>query len=386
MLENKIRPRYSRYLNSVAQKQLLPISGTFELTPLCNMNCKMCYVRKSKEEQEEEGSLLKTVDWIKIAKEAVDQGLLYLLITGGEPFLYPGVLELLEELNKLGLVISLNTNGTLITEEVVERLTKFPPVKINITLYGASNETYSKLCQNPNGFDQVMNAIHLLKDKGFNIKLNCSVTPYNKQDLPEMIKIAERENLIIETAGYMFPPVRKNKKLIGNNFRLSPEEAAELRAQSYLRNHGENDFRLTAESFKSDRNQTDLLSVKSYQNNLKVRCGAGRDSFWINWKGQMLPCGMFPVNPIDIKDKGFIEGWNMTVDFIKSLTLSKKCAGCPDRKNCSVCAASMFAETGNFDSAPEYICKYMNATKQAFIKGAEQMGNNKEKRKENYEN
>ena len=77
-------------LASKAVYMSVPLSGTFELSPVCNFSCKMCYVRKTaKEVRESPRGILGLEDWRKIAREAYDAGMLYLLLTGGEPLLWP---------------------------------------------------------------------------------------------------------------------------------------------------------------------------------------------------------------------------------------------------------------------------------------------------------
>lgn len=68
----------------------IPLSGTFELSPVCNFDCRMCYVRKSPEEVKcHNRKMLNLEQWKKIADQAENAGMLYLLLTGGEPFLWP---------------------------------------------------------------------------------------------------------------------------------------------------------------------------------------------------------------------------------------------------------------------------------------------------------
>ena len=69
----------------------IPISGTFELTPRCNFNCKMCYVHLQPEEIPQNGVELTAKEWLRIAKEAKAAGTTWLCITGGEPPAPPGV-------------------------------------------------------------------------------------------------------------------------------------------------------------------------------------------------------------------------------------------------------------------------------------------------------
>lgn len=178
MISIPVEPPITEYLHAKAARQGIPLSGTFELTPLCNMSCRMCYVRMSREQQEAAHPLVRRDAWLDLARQAKEQGLLYLLLTGGEPLLHPDFREILTALHRMGLLVSVNTNGTLIDEEVVQWLRQAPPVRMNVTLYGASDETYDRLCRNPQGFTQATRAIRLLRDAGISVKLNCSLTPY----------------------------------------------------------------------------------------------------------------------------------------------------------------------------------------------------------------
>ena len=221
-----VAPAATEYLYRKASAAGIPLSGTFELTPVCNMDCKMCYVRMSRSAQEAIAPLKGASQWLALAQEAKDAGMLYLLITGGEPFLHPQFQEILEGLHKMGFLITINSNGTMIDESVIAWLKNCPPVRINISLYGASNETYANLCGNPMGFTQTVNAIRLLREAGISVKLNCSLTPHNAKDLPEVVEFAKQNDLMVQVATYMFPPARKDGTLTGTNDRFSPEDAA----------------------------------------------------------------------------------------------------------------------------------------------------------------
>ena len=122
--------------------------------------------------------------------------------------------ELYIELHKMGFCISINSNGTMIDEEVIEWLKKYPPMRINMTLYGASDETYERLCNNPKGFTQVTKALSLLKENNIQVKLNCSVTPYNKDDLRKMMKFAQDKNMLKSFVGKGAEALNKAGKYI----------------------------------------------------------------------------------------------------------------------------------------------------------------------------
>ena len=112
---------YMGNLTQWAKSNCVPLSGTFELTPFCNFQCVMCYVRLTKEQAEQQGKMLRAADWIAIAKQAKEMGMLNLCLTGGEPFIHPDFWEIYSELNKMGFLITLLSNGYLIDEAVGER-------------------------------------------------------------------------------------------------------------------------------------------------------------------------------------------------------------------------------------------------------------------------
>lgn len=104
-----------------------PIHGSLELTPLCNMNCDMCYIRLSPTEMAARGKLRTVNEWIALSEQMQRAGVLFLLLTGGEPLLYPGFKELFTHLKKAGMILTVNTNGTLIDEEWADFFAKNPP-------------------------------------------------------------------------------------------------------------------------------------------------------------------------------------------------------------------------------------------------------------------
>ena len=211
----------TNYLFQKASVEKIPISGTFELSPICNFDCRMCYVRQTPEQVRNHPRKMRTLEqWKQLTDQAVEAGMLYLLLTGGEPFLWPDFWELYGYVSQKGLIISINTNGSLIDRKAVDRLKEMPPSRVNITLYGASNDTYERLCRNPKGFTMVDNAIAMLREAGIQVKLNCSLTPYNAQDLEKMVAYAEERKMILDVTTYMFPPLRKDPTSVGRNDRL----------------------------------------------------------------------------------------------------------------------------------------------------------------------
>ena len=351
MNTHPIEAQLSEYLHNKAARQRIPLSGTFELTPLCNMQCKMCYVRMTRAEQEAISPLRTAQEWCALAQTARERGLLYLLLTGGEPFLRPDFREIYEQVHAMGLLLSVNTNGTMLDEKTVQWLREKPPVRLNISLYGASNETYARLCGNPEGFTQTTRAIRLLRDAGIGVKLSCSLTPHNCGDLEAMFAFAEREGLILQATSYMFPPMRRDRGSIGKNDRFSPEDAAYYAAKIEA-------LSLGRERFLSM--QPDALHIPSDCEDTEgepMHCRAGKTSFWVTWDGRLMPCGMIePESAPNVFATGFDAAWRQACQSVEAIRLPPECKTCEAKRYCLSCAATVMTESGCFHERPHYRC------------------------------
>ena len=364
-VELRVEPRITKHLFAKASRETIPLSGTFELSPVCNFSCRMCYVRKTAAEvQNSDRPIMKVEQWLEIARQARKEGMLYLLLTGGEPFLWPDFWELYEQLIQMGFLVSINTNGSMIDEAAIERLKNNPPIRVNITLYGASDESYEALCGVKGVFHQVDYAITELCRNGICVKLNGSLTPYNVGDLEACIEYAKAKGLIYETTAYMFPPIRRDSKMTGQNERFTPKEAARYNMQSYHLRFGEELYHKRVKAIANGAipppglDESCLESVEG-----TIRCRAGKASFWITWDGWMTPCGMMPEPKIEVTNQSFAAAWKELTKVSHQLKVSGVCTECPNQKLCHSCAAMALTETGSTSGVPKYLCEMVQEMK-----------------------
>ena len=94
MNKKNTEPYLSKYLHSKGARLGLPVSGNFELTARCNFNCPMCYVHSSENDRDSLAKELTTEQWIELARQAKDQGMVFALLTGGEPFVRKDFFEI----------------------------------------------------------------------------------------------------------------------------------------------------------------------------------------------------------------------------------------------------------------------------------------------------
>lgn len=361
----------SDYLYRKAADNRIPLGGTFELSPVCNFSCKMCYVRKTPEQIRAEGKRLRSwEEWLELGRQCREEGLLYLLLTGGEPFLYPDFRKLYTGLHELGLVLSINTNATLIDKETVSWLKDHAPQRLNITLYGASRETYRRVCENADGFDRVMAAIRMLREAGIPLVLNCSMIPENEADMEKIVAIGREFELNTRVGTYMFPPSRRDREK--SDSRFTPEEAALV----FLRKGRCMMNREQYLDFLRNRNKTVRISGEDWGSSDEfMHCRAGRSSFWVSWDGSMCACGLmgFPLTVYPFEEP-FQSCWNRLTDAVRQTPVLHGCAGCEKREICKPCAAMLYTETGDVNEKAPYLCKMAECTQKLMNEEAQHYG------------
>jgi len=333
-------PLMVKYLHEKGAREGIPVSGTFELTQRCNFNCEMCYVHDCTQKTDP----LSARDWLNLAQQAKDAGTVFLLLTGGEPLLRDDFERIYTALAKMGFLISINTNGSLI-EKYTKLFDEFPPVRINISLYGADNSAYKKLCRN-GAFDKVLSSVKKIKEIGISIRFNTIFTPENISEYKKIADISKELGIPLKPTTYTYPPVRLGKN--NENLRFSPEEAAE-----YISLVDEYRF---DKDFYLERAKKLLLLPKGPEEN-KVRCRAGKSSFWITADGIMRPCGMMPEPDSRPLDEGFEKAWQAIKAETEKIRLPEECLTCKYSGICNVCAAMCRAETGDFGKTLQYICR-----------------------------
>ena len=271
------------------EQENIPVNGSLELTPLCNLSCRMCYVKLSVGER---SSLLPLQEWLRIAEGAHEAGTLFLMLSGGEPLLYPSFQELYSALKGMGFILTVNTNGTLLTEDLADFFAENKPRRINISLYGASDAEYENLCGSGSGFQKALDAIRLLNDRKIPVKVNFSAVPENYDSFERILSLCKKLSVPVNADSLMFPSPERELHMN----RLTPAEAAWIE----YRNQKE---QLEGETLSRDKAlpETGML------------CMAGRCSFSVDWQGNLRPCALLHTPSISLKDRSFREAFSLTL-------------------------------------------------------------------------
>lgn len=341
-----------------------PVNGNFELTARCNFNCKMCYIHTSAQEAEKCGKELSSDEWIALGKKAVEKGTVYILLTGGEPLLRNDFCHIYSSLVQMGLMVSINTNGSLINDEIIECFRTYRPERVNITVYGACDKTYYEVCGCKNGWQTVSRNIDKLLAAGVLITINTTFTKLNVNEMKDIVAFAKERNIPIRMSGHLFESVRGGNADYSIN--LSPQEQGVACAEFDKMTLDADTFMRRVNNVKASVNRE--LKYEIQDESKASQCMAGKSSFWISWDGKMLPCGMLYLHTQDVRTIGFSAAWKNTVDECEKIFLPKECTFCKYRPICSSCAAIFECSSGSSDKLDDNICIKTRTYADRFLK------------------
>ena len=316
-----------RFLQYKARKKYVPIAGSFELTPLCNFDCKMCYVHLTKN-QFCETNLIPVKVWKSLVKQAHDLGMIKATLTGGECLTYPGFDEIYLYLIELGIIPAVLTNGYLIDSERIDFWIHNRPRNVQVSLYGSSDDDYEKVTGR-RCFDRIYNNISMLRDA--NIPVTISLTPnqYMQKDIRSLLETAESLRVPYHINSSLLTPRQITNRLNGD---VNNEQYLEIYKISNEIKNGKNTSK-TSSILPAEN--TECLSEAQYG----LRCGGGKSAFIVLHTGSMSPCaGLDDVktNPLEV---GFETAWNELNHLVDNYLIPRECSDCVYNPICLTCPA-----------------------------------------------
>lgn len=338
------------YMDFKAREKAVPLKGVFELTPHCNLDCKMCYVHLNAE-QLKECTFLSADEWESLMNQAVDCGMMFASLTGGECLTHPDFERLYLYLYNKSVRIGILTNGVLLDEEKIRFLKKYPPVSLQITLYGSSEEMYEKVT-GKREFTRVCKNIRDAVQAKLPVKITLTPNPYlTTVENKELIRCASSFGVQFMINSGLINPRKQTER--ENAFSdLSVEEYVEyFKLEKLLK--GE----LQPTECMADLPEIGGKSDGSVPKG--IRCGGARSSFNITWEGKMIPCNRYTNIFAEPLREGFFESWNKIHSQVMEILLPVECESCAYKYAAKGCAAGHIdAEPGH--ASPEQ-CKWCKA-------------------------
>ena len=310
---------------SESRKQFVPISGAFELTPRCTLDCVMCYVHLTRQQMGDREEL-STEKWIELIDSAHREGMLFSLLTGGECTLHEGFIQIYKHLKELGCIVTVNTNGTILTDEIIKTFIESPPRCIQISLYGSNEEQYEKVAK-VRCYQKVLANISRLKEAGLPIRIAITPNKFLQDDIIEIIRLCKDKGWRYIVNKALIEAHYDTGRSI-DDFSMTVEEEIALQKLLYPSN---------TEVFVSEPElkipELNMSHVRLYTS----QCAAGKSAFAISWDGKMRPCLADDSIEVNVREKGFQSAWEEICNKCQRNLQPIECEDCPMRKACFDC-------------------------------------------------
>src|SRR3984957_1943943 len=338
---------FSADLHGRQAGQRVPLQVSIEVTRRCPLECLHCYNNLPMGDMVAKQRELTKEEHFKMLDELVEMGCFWLLYTGGEIFARKDFLEIYTHAKKKGFLITLFTNGTIITEAIADYLVEWPPFAIEITLYGRTRETYEALTAIPGSYDRCLRGIQLLRERGLPLKLKTVATSINKHEVLAMRQFAEEElGVEFKMDGQINPRIDCSQSPLA--VRLTPEEVVALDLTSPK--VADEYIKLAKRDLENPPNLAQIDTVYS--------CGGGINSFALNAYGEVGICVISQQETFSIHGAGVRQVWEQSLMHLRTRkrTQVTKCLQCKIQSLCGMCPANGELENGDRESPVEFLC------------------------------
>lgn len=335
-----------QYLAFKARDKKIPLSNQFELTPLCNFSCKMCYVHLNPDQMKGQ-EILPVSTWKDLMHQAWEEGMLLATLSGGECLTYPGFDELFLYLHSLGCEVAVMTNGYLLDEKRIQFFKEHKPCRIQITLYGWNDDVYERVT-GQRAFSVVAENARKAVEAGLPVSINVTPNPFLGEDIFETVRVGYKMSPLFTVNSALFSPREETGRTLQED---------ERETEMYIRI-----YRLLNELNGVETKEIDLQDLPPAGGpnheckECGLRCGGGRSGFVMNWQGKMMPCNRMEMICADPLKEGIKAAWKKINQAANSWPRVAECDGCVYSEVCNACAGNMlrFAKPGEL---PKALCE-----------------------------
>lgn len=308
-----------------------PVAGLVELTSRCNLACVHCYLNQAAAARAEE---VPTGRLLRLFPEIAQAGGLFVTLSGGEPLLREDFPDVYLAAVGAGLVTSLYTNATLLSDRLADLLDEHRPEHVEVSVYGATRTTYEAVTRVPGSFDRCLEGIRRLVDRGVALRLKTMLLQANAHELGALRELASSLGAPFRFDGHVNARVDGRASRCREQ-RLAAEALVDLERGDPAEVEAMRDL-LTRQAGEALSN-TDLWA-----------CGAGRNGYVVDAGGRLRLCELARRQGVDLGEIAFGEGWSRLQALREGgLDPRSPCFRCPLRPLCGSCAGANEAETGD---------------------------------------
>lgn len=304
----------------------------YEVTAACNLSCGYCRASASSRPDPEELSTEEAFAFL----DSIAALQPMLILSGGEPLLRPDIFLIARHGVSLGLRVSLASNGTTITQKVADEIAACGISRVSISLDGATPEMHDQ-SRGEGSFQAALQGIESLRGK-VDFQINNTLTSRNDSDIALIFDLAQKVGARALHFFFLVATGRGREDDL-----ISPERQEQLlleidreRAQRPI------EVQVTC--------APQYARIARHGKGHAGGCLAGKSFVFVSRKGDVYPCGYFPLRAGNIREKNFIEIWENAPELcaLRERALKGKCGRCSFARICGGCRARAYAKTGDF--------------------------------------
>lgn len=338
----------------------------WEITRRCNLRCIHC---RSASEMEVKGHPdFSTEEAFRIIDDISSYARPVMVLSGGEPLIRSDVFDIARYGTEKDLRMCLATNGTLVDDEICERIKESGIKIVSLSLDGSNEDVHDNFRNQKGAFSGTINAARLFKKHGIEFIINSSFTKRNQEEIPKVYRLAKE---LGATAWYMFMivPTGRGEEIMSEL--ISKEDYEEILEWHYQMEKDESDmlvrptcaphyYRVVLQRSRDEKVRFQRRTLKFSTGGAKG-CIAGQLICLIDVDGNVLPCSYFPKSAGNIRERSFKDIWENS-DLFKELRDFKRykgrCGSCEYINVCGGCRARAYSVYGDY-LEEEPFCSYV---------------------------
>lgn len=327
-----------------------PATLQWEITPVCNENCIHCYNYWRKFD---DPPVHPKTDYLKIASEIIKHKPVHVVITGGEPLLcFSLIKESIEKLRENSIYVSINTNATLVTDEIAEFMSKHQ-ISAFVSLPSADAEICDKITDRKGSLERIVSGIKTLLRHNVHVSTNMVITKLNI-DTIESTAVFVKNELGLDSfcAARASKPINSNETF--DEVMLSKSEAMQMcNALLKIKTKLGMEIHTTSSVPACMYNTQELFEEFAYTK----ACTAGKISYALDSEGNIKACPRDDEIYGNILTDDFSEVWASMFRWRENEYLPEECRKCRVRVMCKGgCRIEAFPFTHSKNSMDPNAC------------------------------
>lgn len=338
----------------------------WETTSACNLKCRHCRASATGDRPSNELTLGQSRELLRAIADFAKP---VIVLSGGEPLVRPDIYDIASCGTRLGLRMVLATNGTMLDKSSAKDIKAAGIQRVSVSIDGADAACHDAFRGVAGAFDSAFSGIEHLKSVDMPFQINTSITRANIKQLPQILDMAISGGACALHL-FMLVPTGCGKEIPEDemisadeyesvlNWIYDSSKSAPINLKATCAPHY---FRVVKQRGKVESGEWRAKGHEGHPLTAETKgCLAGSAVCFVSYKGDVYPCGYFPVSAGNVLQEPFQQIWECSELFQQlrdPSLLTGKCGRCEYSRVCGGCRARAYARTGDYLSEEPY-CAY----------------------------